>query len=82
MFSISHTLGDLLENFDMENSAFLEDEPRKMAKPNPESLIHCMEGMGIENAIFVGDSSEDLLLAHIVQSREHVDLEEQLRFVG
>ena len=63
MFSISHTLGDLLENFDMENSAFLEDEPRKMAKPNPESLIRCMEGMGIENAIFVGDSSEDLLLA-------------------
>ena len=63
MFSISHTLGDLLENFDLENSAFLEDEPRKMAKPNPESLIRCMEGMGIENAIFVGDSSEDLLLA-------------------
>ena len=24
MFSISHTLGDLLENFDMENSAFLD----------------------------------------------------------
>ena len=63
MFSISHTLGDLLENFDLKNSAFLEDEPRKMAKPNPESLIRCMEGMGIENAIFVGDSSEDLLLA-------------------
>ena len=63
MFSISHTLGDLLENFDLKNSAFLEDEPRKMAKPNPESLIRCMAGMGIENAIFVGDSSEDLLLA-------------------
>ncbi len=63
MYSIRHTLKDMLESFDLKNSVFLEDELRKMAKPNPESLVRCMSGMGIERAIFVGDSSEDLLLA-------------------
>lgn len=61
--SISYSLGDLLTRFDVDNSAFLEDQPREMAKPNPASLIKSLSELGSHNAIFVGDSMEDLIMA-------------------
>ncbi|KKL54404.1 hypothetical protein LCGC14_2265730, partial [marine sediment metagenome] len=30
---------ELLEQFDLKHSVFLEDESRELAKPNPSSLI-------------------------------------------
>jgi phosphoglycolate phosphatase-like HAD superfamily hydrolase len=52
-----------LEQIDLNNSEFLEDEPRNLAKPNPLSLIQSIKGMESHNSIFVGDSMEDLIMA-------------------
>lgn len=60
--SIKYSLKNLLDKFDLKNSAFLEDEPRSMAKPNPEALIRAIEGMKIKNCIYVGDSMEDYIM--------------------
>jgi len=61
--SIRYTLGDLLEEFDLKNSVFLEDEPRDLAKPNPESLIRSIRGLGSSCCLYVGDSMEDYIMA-------------------
>ena len=36
--SVRHSLGAMLDSFDLDSCVFLEDEPRYLAKPNPESL--------------------------------------------
>ena len=64
LLSASHSLKKLFEEFNINNSRFLEDEPREMAKPNPQSLISSIRGMGTSCTIFVGDSTEDYLMAH------------------
>ena len=64
LISASHSLKDLFQEFNIKNSKFLEDEPREMAKPNPQSLISSIRGMGTTCTIFVGDSTEDFLMAH------------------
>ena len=58
-----HTLGPLLDVLDMRASAFLEDEPREMAKPNPEALLRSIRAMGGRRCLYAGDSYEDLLMA-------------------
>lgn len=62
--SIRYSLGGLLGEFDVESSVFLEDEPRDMAKPNPESLLSAIRKMGSNHCLYVGDSMEDLLMAN------------------
>ncbi len=64
--SARYTLGSLFDIFDIENSAFLEDEPRVYAKPNPAKLAECMQGMGCKNAIYVGDSIEDAIMSRML----------------
>ena len=61
--SVRYSLKKLIDQFDIDNSAFLEDESRDMAKPNPVSLIRAIKGMKSNNSIFVGDSMEDLIMA-------------------
>ena len=61
--AISSSLKELLNQFNVENSVFLEDEPRDLAKPNPESLIRAMKGLNSKNCLYVGDSMEDMMLA-------------------
>jgi HAD superfamily hydrolase (TIGR01549 family) len=61
--SVKFSLQELLYEFDLKNSAFLEDEPRCMAKPNPESLLRSITGMNCKNTVYVGDSMEDLIMA-------------------
>jgi phosphoglycolate phosphatase-like HAD superfamily hydrolase len=61
--SVRYSLKNLLDQFDLDNSAFLEDESREMAKPNPESLVRAIKGMNSRNLIYVGDSMEDLIMA-------------------
>jgi len=61
--SIKYSLKQLLNKFDLKNSMFLEDEPREMAKPNPESLVRSINGMNCTYCIYVGDSMEDLIMA-------------------
>lgn len=64
IISVKHSLKKLFDEFDLENSRFLEDEPREMAKPNPQSLISSIKGMGSFCSMFVGDSMEDFIMAH------------------
>jgi HAD superfamily hydrolase (TIGR01549 family) len=61
--SIRYSLKQLLDKFDLNNSVFLEDEPRELAKPNPESLIRSINGMNCNHCIYVGDSMEDFIMA-------------------
>ena len=61
--AISSSLKELLNQFNVKNSVFLEDEPRDLAKPNPQSLIRAMEGLNSKNCLYVGDSMEDMMLA-------------------
>ena len=61
--AISSSLKELLNQFNVENSVFLEDESRDLAKPNPNSLIRAMKGLDSKNCLYVGDSMEDMMLA-------------------
>ncbi len=61
--SAKHSLKDLFKEFDLNNSQFLEDEPREMAKPNPQSLISTIKGMNASASLYVGDSMEDYIMA-------------------
>jgi len=61
--AISSSLKELLNQFNVESSIFLEDESRDLAKPNPQSLIRAMKGLNSKNCLYVGDSMEDMILA-------------------
>ncbi len=62
--AFEHTVREPLRSgFDLGASAFLEDEPRSLAKPAPEALVRAIRGLGCERAVYVGDSMEDLLMA-------------------
>ncbi|MEX2059510.1 MAG: HAD-IA family hydrolase, partial [Nitrosopumilaceae archaeon] len=61
--SIRYSLEELLDEFDIENSFFLEDESRELAKPNPASLIRTFKGIGSSHCLYVGDSMEDFIMA-------------------
>ncbi len=63
-----HALEPVMGWFDLGNSAFLEDEPRENAKPNPKRLDDCIRGMGCRRAIYVGDSAEDAAMARDAES--------------
>ena len=72
--SVKYSLKEKLEEFDLDNSVFLEDEPREMAKPNPKSLTDCISGMGCKNALYVGDSMEDLIMAKKATQTGHATI--------
>ncbi len=64
--SAKHSLKDLFKEFDLDNSQFLEDKPREMAKPNPLSLMSAIKGMNGTASLYVGDSMEDYIMARKV----------------
>ena len=61
--SVSYSLKSLLTKFNLNNSMFLEDEPRELAKPNPQSLLNSIQGMNCTTTLYVGDSMEDFIMA-------------------
>ena len=61
--SIRYSLKDMLNYFDTKSSAFLEDEPRELAKPNPATLIRAIQSLESKNCLYVGDSMEDYMMA-------------------
>jgi len=61
--AISSSLKEILNQFNVKNSVFLEDESRDLAKPNPQSLIRAMRGLNSKDCLYVGDSMEDKNLA-------------------
>jgi HAD superfamily hydrolase (TIGR01549 family) len=62
--SISYSLKELLNEFNLDSSIFLEDEVRELAKPNPKSLIISINRMKVKHCLYVGDSMEDLMMAN------------------
>ena len=62
--SIKFPLKELLNEFDTENSAFLEDESRDLAKPNPQALMRSISGLKSKHCLYVGDSMEDFIMAN------------------
>jgi phosphoglycolate phosphatase-like HAD superfamily hydrolase len=66
--SVSYSLKELLEKFDLTNSVFLEDESRELAKPNPQPLFDSIKGMNGVSTLYVGDSMEDFIMAKKVTS--------------
>lgn len=61
--SIRYSLKETLDYFDQDSSAFLEDEPSELAKPNPATLVRAVKSMGAKNCLYVGDSMEDYIMA-------------------
>jgi phosphoglycolate phosphatase-like HAD superfamily hydrolase len=61
--SVGYSLKSLLAKFNLDNSMFLEDEPRELAKPNPQSLLNSINGMDCTSTLYVGDSMEDFIMA-------------------
>lgn len=61
--STKYSLKTLLDEFDLKNSRFLEDEPREFAKPNPQPLVSSIKGLESSGCMFVGDSIEDIMMA-------------------
>ena len=69
--SVHYSLKEMLNYFNLESSLFLEDESRDLAKPNPQSLINCVEQMKSSKTIYVGDSMEDFIMAKKVTAHGH-----------
>ena len=61
-FAFSYSMKNLLDNFDMKNSVFLEDRPLNLAKPNPESLMESISGINSKCSLYIGDSMEDFMM--------------------
>ncbi|MCJ8305472.1 MAG: HAD family hydrolase [Nitrosopumilus sp.] len=61
--SVSYSLKELLKKFDLNNSVFLEDESRELAKPNPQPLFDSIKGMNGNSTLYIGDSMEDFIMA-------------------
>ena len=61
--SVSYSLKEMLQKFNLTNSVFLEDESRDLAKPNPKPLFDSIKGMNNNVTLYVGDSMEDFIMA-------------------
>ena len=69
--SVKYSLKSLLNKFNLDNSVFLEDELRDLAKPNPQPLLNSIQGMNSICTIYVGDSMEDFIMAKKVTDLGH-----------
>ena len=61
--SVSYSLKEMLQKFNLTNSVFLEDESRDLAKPNPKPLFDSIKGINSNVTLYVGDSMEDFIMA-------------------
>ncbi len=68
-FAFSYSMKNFLDDFDIENSVFLEDRPLNLAKPNPESLIESISKINSKCSLYIGDSMEDLLMVKKCQEK-------------
>ena len=68
-FAFSYSMKNFLDDFDIENSVFLEDRPLNLAKPNPESLIESISKINSKCSLYIGDSMEDLLMVQKCQEQ-------------
>jgi phosphoglycolate phosphatase-like HAD superfamily hydrolase len=52
----------------------LEDEKREMGKPDPSALIKSIKSFEVNNAFYVGDSAEDLLMVQRARKTSNLDI--------
>jgi HAD superfamily phosphatase len=76
--AFEHSLQGILSTFNKEACIFLEDEPRKNAKPNPYGIRKAMKRMLTKHAIYVGDSVEDIIMVEKAKEEMGLDVE----FIG
>ncbi|MFL6497557.1 MAG: HAD family hydrolase [Nitrososphaera sp.] len=73
-----YSLQSIIKYFNLIASSFLEDKRREYAKPNPYGIKHAMKVMRAKNAIYVGDSTEDLFMARYAEKETGA----KIAFVG
>lgn len=66
-----HSLQPILENLKESACIYLEDEKRQYAKPNPYAIVKAMGTMGVNTAIYAGDSIEDLIMVRRAEEKTH-----------
>lgn len=76
--AFEYSLQGILSTFNKEACIFLEDEPRKNAKPNPYGIRKAMKRMLTKHAIYVGDSVEDIIMVEKAKAEMGLDVE----FIG
>jgi phosphoglycolate phosphatase-like HAD superfamily hydrolase len=69
-----YTLEPIFKWFNKKACVFLEDEDRQYAKPNPYGILKAMNILSSKNAIYVGDSVEDLVMAREAEVRADVKI--------
>ncbi len=74
-FATEYTLKNMLRNFNLDASVFIEDEEKEVIanslnirvnKPEPYALLKAMKGLNAKSAISIGDSAEDIIMARKV----------------
>jgi HAD superfamily phosphatase len=73
-----YSLQPIIKYFNSDACIFLEDKKREYAKPNPYAVKHTMKVLGARTAVYVGDSTEDLLMAR----RAEKETGAKIAFVG
>lgn len=70
-----YSLKNILRNFNLDASVFLEDEEKEVMannlnirvnKPEPYALLKAMKALNAKSAISVGDSAEDIIMSRKV----------------
>ncbi|MGN6613828.1 MAG: HAD family hydrolase [Candidatus Nitrosocosmicus sp.] len=56
------TLNNIIDYFIKDACVFLEDEKREYSKPNTYAIHRVFDHLKLKNAIYVGDSIEDILM--------------------
>jgi len=69
-----YSLNAIFNMFNQRASIFLEDKSRKYSKPNPYAIKKAMTTMKARSAIYVGDSSEDLLMSRKAEKETGVKI--------
>jgi HAD superfamily phosphatase len=70
-----YSMKSLIKFFDNNGSIYLEDQERVMGKPDPSGLIKCVKSFGVNNAFYVGDSVEDLLMVQRARKVSNIHIE-------
>jgi HAD superfamily phosphatase len=73
-----YSLGMIYTSFDQKASTHLEDVDRNFRKPNPHSLQKSLNLLSYTQGFYVGDSSEDLIMAKRLNKRNRYNIQ----FIG
>jgi phosphoglycolate phosphatase-like HAD superfamily hydrolase len=69
-----YSLKPIFNTFNLDASIFLEDEDRQYSKPSTYGIKRAMRVMKAKNAIYAGDSREDLLMSRMLEKETGVKI--------